>query len=293
MRAEQQFLCDLAEKISMPDVYLKIRTLLDKPDARIRDYASVLQTDSMLAIRMIRIANSAFFGFNRKADDLYDAISLIGTIQLHDMLVSSLCMRTFCNIPGVVLDLKQFWLHAIECGIACRTIAKITGLPAGNRFFTLGLLLEIGHAAMFVKAPQQALDALEASWRVGLPIDEQERAMFGFDYCQLGSELVRQWHLPEVYAHIIGHHLHPERTNPDYRNETYLIYVAQQIFSEPEKFNQALGTLQRSHQQFATVPENLRELIRQEIATHVDDIFLLLCPPGLLAGEVGEGGGQP
>jgi len=99
MRAEQQFLCDLAEKISMPEVYLKIRLLLEKPDARIRDYVAVLQTDSMLTVRIIRMANSRFFGFNRKAYDLYDAISLIGTIQLHDLLLSSLCMRTFCNFP--------------------------------------------------------------------------------------------------------------------------------------------------------------------------------------------------
>jgi HD-like signal output (HDOD) protein len=182
MKAEQQFLCDLAEKISMPEVYLKIRLLLDKPDARIRDYVAVLQTDSMLTIRIIRMANSNFFGFNRKADDLYDAISLIGTIQLHDLLLSSLCMRTFCNIPGAVLDLKEFWLHAIECGIACRTLAKLAGLTAGHRFFALGLLLEIGHAAMFVKAPEQALDALIASRDQGVPIDEQEHRVFGFDY---------------------------------------------------------------------------------------------------------------
>ncbi|MBD9357827.1 HDOD domain-containing protein [Methylomonas sp. EbA] len=134
MKAEQQFLCDLAEKISMPEVYQKIRLLLEKPDARIRDYVAVLHTDSMLTIRIIRMANSSFFGFNRKADDLYDAISLIGTIQLHDWLLSSLCMRTFCNIPGAVLDLKQFWLHAIECGIACRTLAKLSGLPGGIVF---------------------------------------------------------------------------------------------------------------------------------------------------------------
>lgn len=285
MRAEQRFLCDLAENISMPEVYLKIRLLLEKPDARIGDYVAALQTDSMLTIRMIRIANSNFFGFSRKADDLYDAISLIGTIQLHDLLLSSLCMRTFCNIPGAVLDLKQFWRHGIECGIACRTIAKLSGLPAGNRFFTLGLLLEIGHAAMFVKAPEQALDALMASRTEGLPIDEQERRVFGFDYCQLGSELMRLWHLPEVYSHIIGHHLHPEQTDPDYRNETYLVHLAQQIFAEPAQFYQAFNDLQHSHQQFAVIPDNLKDLVSQEIADHLDEIFLMLCPSGVVVGN--------
>ncbi|MEI8570944.1 HDOD domain-containing protein [Methylomonas sp. LW13] len=290
MRAEQQFLCDLAEKISMPEVYLKIRLLLEKPDARIRDYVAVLQTDSMLTVRIIRMANSRFFGFNRKAYDLYDAISLIGTIQLHDLLLSSLCMRTFCNIPDAVMDLKEFWLHGIECGIACRTLAKMAGLPAGHRFFALGLLLEIGHAAMFVKAPEQALDALLASREQGLPIDEQERLLFGFDYCQLGSELMRLWHLPEVYSHIIGHQLHPELTDPHYRNETYLVYLAQQVFAEPEQFNQALSGLKDSQQQFAAIPSNLKDLVSQEIANHLDDIFLMLCPQSVVQSNACPGG---
>ena len=288
MRAEQHFLCDLAEKISMPEVYLQIRFLLEKPDARIGDYVAALQTDSMLAIRMIRIANSDFFGINRKADDLYDAISLIGTIQLHDLLLSSLCMRTFCNIPDTVLDLKEFWRHGIECGIACRTIAKLSGMPAGNRFFTLGLLLEIGHAAMFVKAPEQALDALMASRAQGQPVDERERLVFGFDYCQLGSELMRLWHLPEVYSHIIGHHLHPERTSPSYRNETYLVYLAQQIFSEPASYAKAFSDLRHRHQQFATIPDNLKELVYQEIASNLEEIFQMLCPPNFMVGRGGS-----
>lgn len=277
----------------MPEVYLKIRLLLDKPDARIRDYVAVLQTDSMLTIRIIRMANSHFFGFNRKADDLYDAISLIGTIQLHDLLLSCLCMRTFCNIPGAVLDLKEFWLHAVECGIACRTLAKLAGLPAGHRFFALGLLLEIGHAAMFIKAPGQALDALMASREEGVPIDEQERRVFGFDYCQLGAELMHLWHLPEVYSYIIGHHLHPERTEPNYRNETYLVYLAQQVFAEPEQFYKALSDLQHSHQQFAVMPGNLKDLVSQEIATHLDDIFLMLCPRNFTLDPAGKGDCPP
>ncbi len=279
MRAEQHFLCDMAEKISMPEVYLKIRLLLEKPEAKVGDYVNALQTDSMLSIRMLRIANSGYFGFKRQAHDLYDAISLIGTIQLHDLLLSNLCMRTFCNIPGAVLDLRQFWRHGIACGSACRTIAKLSGLPAGNRFFTLGLLLEIGHAAMFVKAPQRALEALVASRAEGLPIDEQERISFGFDYCQLGSELMRLWHLPEVYSHIIGNHLHPERTDPDYRNETYLIHLAQHVFNEPEKFNAVLSTLKCHHEQFAAIPENLQELVTKEIADYTDEVFQMLCPP--------------
>ncbi|WP_445372868.1 HDOD domain-containing protein [Methylomonas sp. HW2-6] len=285
MRAEQRFLCDLAERISMPEVYLKIRVLLEKPGARIDDYVKALQTDPMLAIRMIRIANSEFFGFKRQAADLDEAISLIGTIQLHDLLLSSLCMRTFCNMPSPVLDLRQFWRQAIESGIACQTIARLSHVPAGNRFFTLGLLLEIGHAAMFVKAPEQALEALLTSRDQGLPIDAQERKIFGFDYCQLGAELTRLWHLPEVYSHIIGHYLHPELSAPPYRNETYLIYFAQQLFNAPEHFSKTLAAVPLKDDQFGPIPANAKDVVAQEIAQHLDEVYQMLCPLNFVANQ--------
>ncbi|MBD9357828.1 HDOD domain-containing protein [Methylomonas sp. EbA] len=146
---------------------------------------------------------------------------------------------------------------------------------------------------MFVKAPEQALDALLASQAAGLPIDEQERQVFGFDYCQLGSELMRLWHLPEVYSHIIGHHLHPESTDPNYRNETYLIYLAQQVFAESEQFHKAFNDLQRIHPQFAQVPVNLKDLVNQEIAAHLDEVFLMLCPLAFAADSASQGSVLP
>ncbi|MBS3952364.1 MAG: HDOD domain-containing protein [Methylomicrobium sp.] len=279
MKAEQQFLCDLAEKISMPDIYLKIRILLNKPHAKIDDYVDLLQSDSMLAIRIMRIANSEFFGFKRKADDLYEAISLIGVIQLHDLLLSSLCMRTFSNIPESILDVKDFWQHAVKCGIASRTIAKLCRLPAGNRFFTIGLLLEIGHAAMFVKAPELALEALLDSQQKGLPVDQMEREYFGFDYCQLGAEIMHLWHLPEVYSHLIGHHLDPEKTDPVYRNEAYIVHLAQQMFVIPNRLSHLIGHMQAHNQQFAAFPENLEEIIANEIDAHGQEVFAILMPP--------------
>ncbi len=283
MKAEQAFIFDLSEKISMPDIYFQIRQLMEKPNLKIGDFESLVQTDSMLALRVIKIANSKFFDFERKANDLYEAISLIGIIQLHDLLLSSLSMRIFYAIPSQVLNKHEFWHYSVKCGIAARSIAKYCQIPARNRFFTLGLLLEIGHAAMYIKAPELTISALVTSQEQNRYLDEVEREIFGFDYCQLGAALMRLWQLPEVYPHIIENHLYPERTNINYHFQTDVINLAQQMLDTPGYLSNRLNQMLAYHRQWLIIPENIEEIIQEEIAHQVDDVFSLLSPPEMIS----------
>ena len=68
----------MAVDISMPEIYMEIRRLIEKQDARIADFVRLIETDSMLSVRVYRMANSDFFGFPRKATNLYQAIEMIG-----------------------------------------------------------------------------------------------------------------------------------------------------------------------------------------------------------------------
>jgi HD-like signal output (HDOD) protein len=281
MKATDEFICDLAEKISMPDIYQRIRKLMDNPQAKIEDYEKLIQTDSMLAIRIMRIANSEFFGFNRQARDLYEAISLIGVIQLHDVLLSGLCMRTFYNIPQQILNFNDFWLHGVKCGIVSRRIARLCRIPANNRYFSLGLLLKIGHAAMFVKAPDLAFSALEQSRGQDQPLDKIEREYFGFDYCQLGSALMRQWHLPEVYSQIIEHHLSPAHSKPDFRAATEIVNLAHRFCEIALNDNRHTNKMLVGYPQFSAFPDNYADIITNDVSNNLDKVYEMLSPPDI------------
>jgi HD-like signal output (HDOD) protein len=279
MQVAQEFLCDMAEKISMPDIYLKIRALMVNPQAKVEDYEKLVNLDSMLSIRVMRISNSEFFGFNRQAQDLYQAISLIGVIQLHDLLLSSLCMRTFYNIPEQLFNFYDFWHHGTKCGIASRRIAQLCRLPASNRFFTLGLLLKIGQAAMFIKAPDLTLNVMQQSQDRQQPIDKIEREHFGFDYCQLGAALMRQWHLPEVYPQILEHHLQPSHSKSDFRDAAEIVSLANLICDKAELGKLSIQEKLVNNKLFSQLPKNFDEDVINEINNNVDPVFDLLSPP--------------
>ena len=279
MKATHEFIKDLADKISMPEIYYLIRELIEDPRAKIDDYEKAIQTDSMLAVRIIRIANSGFFGFNRKVDDLYEAICLIGLIQLHDLLLSSLCMRAFYAIPEQILNSGSFWRHSVKCGIASKSLARLCRIPANNRFFTLGLLVEIGHAAMYIKAPELALTAIQESWSQGKPIEHVERGYFGFDYCQLGATLMRHWRLPEVYPQIIGCHLSPGHSRPDFRNAAEVVGFAHRYCENLNEDSTNPNSTAVNHQLFSHLPENFEAILGDEISRNLDEVYEMLSPP--------------
>lgn len=274
METTQAFISDLAKQISMPDIYWKIRHLLDNPNIEAGDFQKLIQSDPLLATGIVAFANSEFFDFDRKTDNLYQAINNIGFGQLHDFLLCSLCIRAFCNRQGAKVNFKNFWLQETKRGITARTIANYCRQPASDRFFTIGLLLEVGHAAMLVSEPELTLKSLEDSRQKNRPITTVEREYFGFDHCQLGAALLRHWHLPVIYQQIIEHYLHPEQARPNVRKETDIAYLTHHLCPPSTAAAPLESNLLNSHEQLM-----VKGLISKEISHHLDEVFAILAPP--------------
>ena len=282
MNAAREFVSDMAEHISMPEVYVDIRKLLLNATTTIDDFVEVVESDSMLAVRIMRMAQSQYFGFPRSCENLYQAISLIGLMQLHDLMLGSLCMRTFSAIPEEVLNLKAFWRYNVQCGIAARTIGQFSNTDGHHVFFTLGLLHEIGHAAMFLKHPEASLKALDDSLSEYRTLAEAEQEYLGFDYGQVGSELMQLWHLPPVYQQVAACHLDPELAQPEFQPAVNVVYLAHQFCQDPRagQHDELIERCIDEMPQFSRLPQNIDEIIVGEIESHTDPVLGLLWPCG-------------
>lgn len=280
MKPSNEFVNGMAEAVSMPDVYLDIRQLIASPDARIEDFVKIIEVDSTLTLRIIRIAKSNYFGFQRSAENLYQAISLIGVIQLHDLMLSSLCLRTFSAAPRQMLNQTAFWRYCVHCGIAAKTIAQHCAQPANNQYFTLGLLHEIGHAAMYLKAPEACLKALDDSRKEARPVSKFERRYLGFDYAELGKTLMELWNLPEVYQQVAAFHLQPELSGKRYHNEVAIVNLAHSICQNPKPgcHQKSISDAIENNAQLNRLPADIDNIIFDEINSYAEAILILLWP---------------
>jgi HD-like signal output (HDOD) protein len=282
MKAAREFVSGMAEHISMPEVYVAIRQLLLNPGTTIEAFVEVVERDSMLAVRVMRMVKSQYFGFPRSCESLYQAISLIGLMQLHDLMLGSLCMRTFSSSPEQVLNLKAFWRYCVQCGIAARTIGQYSRTESHQVFFTLGLLHEIGHAAMFLKAHEGSLQALELSRQQDRNLASVERELLGFDYGEVGAELMRLWHLPPVYQQVASFHLEPARADREFQPAVDVVHLAHAICQDlrPGVHRQLIAEYIANNPMFKKLPGSIDELVIEETGANTDSVLGLLWPLG-------------
>ncbi len=283
MNAAEKFIVEMAEQVSMPDVYIQIRQLFDQKKFAIKDYIKVIEKDSMLTTHLIRIANSHYFGYPERADNLNQALILIGVMQLHDLMLTNLSLRTFASIPEQIFNLEEFWKYSIQCGITARSIAQYSQIFPINPYFSLGLLHEIGHAAMYFKKPELSLQAVEQSQQENSSLTEIEDEILGFNYTQAGTALMRLWHLPDIYLQTTMHHLHPELADKAHQQTVKIIHLAH-IFCQDQqlgKHRSLFNEISQSDHMLNRLPSNIDEIIIKEINTNTNDILNMLWPDSI------------
>lgn len=280
MNPAHNLITSVTEKITLPDVYHRIRELIERPDARIDDFVDAISFDPALVTRIIRIANNPFFGYSRKVDTVKQAISLIGVIQLHDVLLSSLAIRAFSGIPTDIINQKMFWRSSVYCGITSKLLAKKYMLPTGERLFTSGLLHEIGHLVMYAKIPDQIQDVLFESEQSEKPLYLLERESLGFDYGQLGSEIMQFWRLPVSYCEMSMYHIEPERAENN-KIEITLVNLARSIMlaGEQDTENAIDSILKESNNllENGLTKQELEKII-SDAKSYIDEVMECLWP---------------
>ena len=280
MKASQQFIASLAEQVSMPEVYHQVRGLITDADAEIERFVRIIETDSVLARRLLRIANSAYFGFPGRANNLTQAIRLFGLIQLHDLVLTCLSLRTFATIPQQIFNLEAFWRYSVENGIAARTLAQYSQIMPMNPFFTMGLLHEVGHAAIYVKEPELAAQAFAQAQQANRPLVEVERELLGFDYTQVGTELMQLWQMPPVYHQVTACHLDIEQADEALHQTLAIVNLAHRFCQHPEPadWQQLLASTAQKDLRLNRLPSNIDKIIENEINSNADAVLAMLWP---------------
>ncbi len=280
MKQAQQFISSLAEQISMPEVYFSIRRLIEKEDADAEDFVSVIETDSVLKLRLMRIANSPYFGFPRRAETLSQAIGQFGFVQLHDLVLSCLVLRTFATVPQQIFNQEAFWRYSIENGIAARALAQYGQLMPINPYFTFGLMHEVGHAAMYIKEPELAVLAFETAQDSERSLVEVEQELLGFDYRQIGVELMQLWQMPKIYEQVVTSHLDSSQADPEFQQTVGVIQLAHEFCQHPDGngWQQLLKEKVHTDQRLNRLPPNIEDIISSEISDNAAIVMSMLWP---------------
>lgn len=202
------------ELVSLPDIFYQVVEVINNPRSSAFQVAEVISKDPNLAARLLKIVNSAFYGFPKPVDTISRAVAIVGSDQLSILSLGASVFALFRDIPPELMNMRWFWEHSLACGIAARAIASYKNLPHIEQLFISGLLHDLGKLIIYKNRPEQAKSVLTQARRDDLLQVETEQDLLGFDHAQLGMALTRKWRLPLNLEQAIGSHHHPLQYPP-------------------------------------------------------------------------------
>ena len=258
---------------SPPILYYQLREKLDDPDSTFDDLAAVIKTDPAMSARLLKIVNSAFYGFDKKVDTLTHALNIIGTEQLTDLALGAIVTSKFQGIPRDLINMEAFWMHSIGYGIAAQKIAqRMPGVEA-EKMYLGGMLHDIGSLILFKESPEDAKKILLRCKESGENLFKVEKEVLGYDHAEIGAMLLSEWKLSGRLAEMVKYHHQPENAG-EYLKEASIIARADALVYEMKIGNSGEpGVPALNPKVLEVTPLSDEEIngLKEEITGRVDD----------------------
>ena len=233
MHSAQELVHCMDRLASLPPVYHRIQLELDSPDGSLATLSQLISSDPALTAVLLKVANSALFGFAQRIDTISRAVQLLGIQQVRELSVAILVARLFTSLPSRHVDPEQFWRSSVLRAVACRAAFKLSGLNHQERGFVIGLLANLGHMVMYLTVPELAIAAANRAVLESIPLIDAERAIIGCDHAEVGASLVTAWGLPAGFGMIIAAQHSPALSGGEMR-DAWVLHLANHIVRAEE-----------------------------------------------------------
>lgn len=265
------------ELTSLPDIVMRLNDMVNDPTCTAADIGSLINQDTGLTARLLKIVNSPFYGFPTEVDTVSMAITIIGVRQLRDLVFSTCVVSKYSNIPENLLSPEYFWQHSIGCALAARNIASRIKLSNKERLFTNGMLHDIGKLIMCIAAPEKSRQLLELTRDTQQPSEDFEQAVFGFTHGEVGAAIIRKWRLPESFIEPIQFHQKPSLAER-YKVETAIIHLANAVshIINPDTAHGDNIIIDTSVWETLNLDQSQLEDIITEVVPQLQEIFQLI-----------------
>jgi putative nucleotidyltransferase with HDIG domain len=203
-----------------------LRRLLQNPDVSFDELGRTIELDPGLTANMLRLANSAYFGFQRTIGSIRTAIVRLGTQRVYH-LVLGLSVAPLASKPvrGYDLPAGALWQHSVAVAVGAERLGQALKIKFPDYAFTAGMLHDVGKIVLgtFVEADGEAIGKIARQESVSFDVAEQR--VLGIDHAEVGAMLLERWNLPSDIVQVGRWHHRPEEFEGD-KTVTDLIHVA-------------------------------------------------------------------
>ena len=200
-----RYIFNTREITTLPTVVDTLVDIANNEKSTVVEMADVIASDIALSTNILRVANSAFYGFNRNVESVKQAILLIGFNPIVNLAISTSVMDLF-GAENLNSHIGKFWFHSWACGSVARILAPRFNLPK-DICFTAGLLHDIGKLIIKNVLPIEFNRIVEKVEKSKLKFLDIEREILGIDHQEVGFLCCQKWNFPDnLRETTLNHH---------------------------------------------------------------------------------------
>jgi putative nucleotidyltransferase with HDIG domain len=203
---------------TLPSVIEQLTRLLQNPKTSAEEVGRAITTDQALASKVLKLVNSAFYGFPGRISTITHAIVILGFSTVKNVVLTASIFDAFKNKgEGMAgFNLENFWHHSIACGAASLSIAKQVGSGEKEECFIAGLIHDLGKLIMCQYLPDEFNQVLQHCTTHNQLLYESERELFDSAHDQVGGFLAERWNLPQNLQNAVKYHHNPSPLRDHY-----------------------------------------------------------------------------
>ena len=217
---------------TLPHIAIKLTKLISDENSTMQDFEKIIKMDPTLVLRILRGANSPYYGLRQKVNSISRAVVIIGINNLRNMIVTEGLRDIFKGKNSKnAFSRNRLWLHCVAVSICSQMIMeRIFGLN-GEDAFLCGILHDIGMIVEDQTAPDLFYRVCNTYDENSKLITDYEKEIIGTDHCEIGHLLAKDWQLPiDVQEGILRHHETMDQVSPS--SLTGVIQLAEYIASQ-------------------------------------------------------------
>ena len=201
----------MASLPSLPDIYCAVVEELQSPDASIKAVGDLVEQDPGMAIKVLQLVNSAYFGISRQITNPAEAANFLGLDVIKSLVLSEGVFSQFDSSAIKALSLDTIKNRCLQVAQAARSITKAAGgdNKMVDQAFLAGLLHDMGTMVLASNAPEDFLRAHELAKNENIDISHAEKQVFGTTHAEVGAYLLGLWGIDDDVVSAVAYHHRP------------------------------------------------------------------------------------
>lgn len=202
---------------ALPSIAEEVVEMVENPKTSASEIGRVISMDPGLTAKVLKIANSAFYGFPKKISTVEFAIIVLGFDTIREIVISISLVSALQNKQEAGGNTQQFWDHAIYTGVIGRRLARDLGYRVSGEVFVGGLLHDMGISVLsqyFRPEYDRIMEIVRSTNRTWL---EAEKSVLGATHAEIGGWLAERWNFPPTLVEAVSMHHEPlkAKENPE------------------------------------------------------------------------------